>query len=246
MAALALRTSAFANGVSELHGEVSRAAARQPTCPALPEHEVPIGHVTNGVHTRSCVSREMAGLFDRYLGARLVAPARRRRDLGGRSTRSPTRSCGAPTSGAASAWSPSPARRLAAPARAARRLRRATSTGPAASSTPAPSPSASPAASPPTSGPTCSCATSTGSRRILLDPERPVQIIFAGKAHPKDREGKELLKAVVERLPARRVPPARSSSSRTTTSWSPATWCRASTSGSTPRGAAWRRAAPAA
>ena len=29
---------------------------------------MPIGHVTNGAHTRSCVSKEMSGLFDRYLG----------------------------------------------------------------------------------------------------------------------------------------------------------------------------------
>ena len=29
---------------------------------------MPVGHVTNGAHTRSCVSRDMAGLFDRYLG----------------------------------------------------------------------------------------------------------------------------------------------------------------------------------
>ncbi|MGV8040091.1 MAG: alpha-glucan family phosphorylase [Thermoanaerobaculaceae bacterium] len=34
-------------------------------------------------------------------------------------------------------------------------------------------------------------------KRILLNPERPVQIIFAGKAHPKDNEGKEVLKRVV-------------------------------------------------
>ena len=66
MAALALRTSAFANGVSELHGEVSRRLLGV-YFPGLPEHEVPVGHVTNGAHTRSCVSRDMAGLFDRYL-----------------------------------------------------------------------------------------------------------------------------------------------------------------------------------
>jgi starch phosphorylase len=34
-------------------------------------------------------------------------------------------------------------------------------------------------------------------KTILLDPDRPVQIIFAGKAHPQDREGKEMLKAVL-------------------------------------------------
>jgi starch phosphorylase len=33
--------------------------------------------------------------------------------------------------------------------------------------------------------------------RILSDPQRPVQIIFAGKAHPRDNEGKELIKQIV-------------------------------------------------
>jgi len=53
--------------VSQLHDEVSRRILGI-YFPGTPEHEVPVGHVTNGAHTRSCVSREMAGLFDRYLG----------------------------------------------------------------------------------------------------------------------------------------------------------------------------------
>jgi len=36
--------------------------------PGLPEEEIPISHVTNGVHARSWLSKEMAALFDRYLG----------------------------------------------------------------------------------------------------------------------------------------------------------------------------------
>ena len=42
-------------------------AARRPTCPGCPSTRCRSGHVTNGAHTRSCVSRDMAGLFDRYL-----------------------------------------------------------------------------------------------------------------------------------------------------------------------------------
>lgn len=50
MAFLALRGSGAVNGVSRLHGEVSRRLF-QPLFPRWPEHEVPIGHVTNGIHT---------------------------------------------------------------------------------------------------------------------------------------------------------------------------------------------------
>lgn len=50
MSNLALRTAAQANGVSRLHGEVSRNMFRH-LWPGLLAEEVPIGHVTNGVHT---------------------------------------------------------------------------------------------------------------------------------------------------------------------------------------------------
>ena len=50
MAYLALRGSGAVNGVSRLHGEVSRRIF-QPLFPRWPQIEVPIGHVTNGVHT---------------------------------------------------------------------------------------------------------------------------------------------------------------------------------------------------
>jgi starch phosphorylase len=50
MAYLAIRGSGAANGVSRLHGKVSRHLF-QPLFPRWPEDEVPIGHVTNGVHT---------------------------------------------------------------------------------------------------------------------------------------------------------------------------------------------------
>src|SRR5690606_26580884 len=49
MTILALRTAGGRNGVSRLHGEVSR-RMWQGLWPNLPENEVPIGHVTNGVH----------------------------------------------------------------------------------------------------------------------------------------------------------------------------------------------------
>jgi starch phosphorylase len=68
---LALRTSAFANGVSELHGEVSR-RMWQDLWPDRTLSQTPIGHVTNGVHARTWISRELDGLL-RHSGARLEA-----------------------------------------------------------------------------------------------------------------------------------------------------------------------------
>ncbi len=64
---LALNLSHMANGVSALHGEVSR-KMWQRVYPGIPVSEVPIGHVTNGIHTESWLNREMIRLFDRYVG----------------------------------------------------------------------------------------------------------------------------------------------------------------------------------
>lgn len=67
MPVTALRTSAFANGVSRLHAQVSRGMWQQ-IWPGLPRTEVPIQPVTNGVHIYSWVSHDMAAVFDRYIG----------------------------------------------------------------------------------------------------------------------------------------------------------------------------------
>lgn len=68
MAALAIRHSVRRNGVSELHGRVSRRLVRDGGAwRAWPEDEVPIEAVTNGVHTLSWVGPSMSRLFDRYL-----------------------------------------------------------------------------------------------------------------------------------------------------------------------------------
>ena len=70
-ALLALRLSAMCNGVSQLHGHVSREMWKG-LWPGIPVHEVPIGAITNGIHTRSWVSGDMQSLFDRYLGPRWI------------------------------------------------------------------------------------------------------------------------------------------------------------------------------
>ncbi len=71
MAVLAIRLSGYRNGVSRLHGSVSRQMWAG-VWPGIPAEEVPIGHVTNGVHVRSWLSDEMARLYDRYLGPQWV------------------------------------------------------------------------------------------------------------------------------------------------------------------------------
>jgi len=73
MAYLAVRGSRTINGVSRLHGEVSRHLLA-PLYPQWPQIEVPVGHVTNGVHMSSWDSEETDALWtgtcgkDRWLG----------------------------------------------------------------------------------------------------------------------------------------------------------------------------------
>jgi starch phosphorylase len=64
---LGLRLSRRANGVSARHGQVAREMWRPLYPSAGSEEEVPIGHVTNGVHVPSWLSPPMRSLLDRYL-----------------------------------------------------------------------------------------------------------------------------------------------------------------------------------
>lgn len=67
MPVLAMRLSGHINGVSELHGQVSRELW---SClwRRIPIAEVPIASITNGVHMKSWLSEEMTSLYERYLG----------------------------------------------------------------------------------------------------------------------------------------------------------------------------------
>jgi len=67
MAVLALKMATFTNGVAQLHGMVSREMF-QGLWRNLPKEEVPITAITNGVHARSCVAKSSQELYDRYLG----------------------------------------------------------------------------------------------------------------------------------------------------------------------------------
>jgi len=67
MTVVGLRLSRRANAVSALHGEVSRAMWTG-LYPGKPEDSVPIGHITNGVHVPSWLAPQMFRLYDRHLG----------------------------------------------------------------------------------------------------------------------------------------------------------------------------------
>jgi starch phosphorylase len=67
MTILALRTSRHANGVSALHGEVSRDLWKD-VWAGVPKDEVPITSVTNGIHTKTWLAPEFAALYTKYLG----------------------------------------------------------------------------------------------------------------------------------------------------------------------------------
>jgi glycogen phosphorylase len=69
MANLAIKLSAKTNAVSRLHGDVSRKLF-QSNWKGVPQDEVPITHVTNGIHAPSWISDDMAEIFERYLGPR--------------------------------------------------------------------------------------------------------------------------------------------------------------------------------
>lgn len=66
MAVLALRTAAYRNAVSRLHAEVSQKMFHN-LWADLPVHEVPIIPITNGVHLPSWLNGDLAQLYDQYL-----------------------------------------------------------------------------------------------------------------------------------------------------------------------------------
>lgn len=66
MAVLAIKTSCWRNGVSALHGEVSR-EMWQDLWPQLPPREVPITSVTNGVHVSTWLNGDLASVYDNFL-----------------------------------------------------------------------------------------------------------------------------------------------------------------------------------
>ncbi|UCD28188.1 MAG: alpha-glucan family phosphorylase, partial [Planctomycetota bacterium] len=195
MAVLALRLSYLSNGVSKLHGEVSRKMFSN-VYPGVPINEVPITSITNGVHIRSWLARDMAHLFDQYLGPQwaedpfneavwqrveLIPDA----ELWRCHERLRERLCGFTR----------------------RRLKHQLI---ARGAPPAEVDSADEVLDPealtlgfarrfaPYKRATLIMYDPDRLTRILTDPHKPVQIIVAGKAHPKDELGKELIKKIME------------------------------------------------
>ena len=68
MTVLALKSCRHANAVSSVHGQVSRAMWRS-LSPRGGEERVPIGHITNGVHVHSWLAPQMRQVFDRHFGS---------------------------------------------------------------------------------------------------------------------------------------------------------------------------------
>jgi starch phosphorylase len=194
MAILAFRMAAYANGVSKLHGVVAR-KMWQAVWPNVPPSEIPIGSITNGVHQASFISRDMASLFDRYLGPRWrETPGDAK--LWSRVDRIPS----------AELWNTHERRRERLVSFARKRLheqlaRRGASNAQLLAAEEALNPEAL------TIGFARRFATYKRATLLLHDPDRlirilssrdrPVQIIFAGKAHPHDNPGKELIRQIV-------------------------------------------------
>ena len=193
MAVLALNFSAGANGVAELHGVVSR-KLWQWMYPDVPEHEIPIGSITNGIHLLTWISRDMAQLYDRYLD-----PAWRTEEWNQAIWQ------GIDTMPDTELWRTHERRRERLVAFARRHLRKQLENrGAAQHEIEAAEEVLDPDAL--TIGFARRFATYKRAtllfrdverlKAILNNPERPVQIIFAGKAHPHDTGGKDLIRQI--------------------------------------------------
>ena len=191
MAVMGLRLSAAANGVSQLHGRVSRRMFA-PVWPGIAVAEVPVSSVTNGVHAATWVGPEMTAVYDRHLApdwAHNPAAWRRVADIGDdviwrARARARERLV----------------QRVRGWARSAR-ARRGEGSGTLAWTDEIFDPDAL------TIGFARRFAEYKRGTLLLRQPERlkalltatdrPVQIVFAGKAHPRDEIGKDIIRQLV-------------------------------------------------
>ncbi len=195
MTVLALRFAEHRNGVSKLHGAVSREMWKE-IWPGLPENEVPITSITNGIHASTWVGKEMSALLTTYLGPDWFLPPFNPSTFM-RVKRIPD----------AELWRTHE--------RARERLVTFVRTRLAAQLKKRGVPSSEVRRAEEVLDPfalTIGFARrfadyKRGSlifrdleriRRILTDPERPVQLVFAGKAHPKNDTGKNYIKQIVQ------------------------------------------------
>ena len=195
MAVLALKLAGHANGVSQLHGEVSRKMWRN-AWPELPEEQLPLTSITNGVHTRTWMSNHMASLLVRYLGTRWLDDPTSH-SVWRRIAKIPD----------AELWRTQQSSREKLVDFARKRLKgQMVKIGATTKEISVAEEVLDPEVL--TIGFARRFATYKRGTllmsdldrlsRILNNPERPVQIIFAGKAHPQDMEGKELIRQIVQ------------------------------------------------
>lgn len=197
----ALRTSRRANGVSRRHGAVAR-EMWQELWPGCPVDEVPITHVTNGVHAASWLGPEMRALLDRHLGSGWLSRSA-----------SPDTWSGGQSVPDAELW----AARQAQRARLVEHLRDHSVSGRLARGDVIAYAEAAAASLSPdtlTIGFARRLATYKRLRLLIADRERarellrgdrPVQLVLAGKAHPRDEEAKRLLAELFELKSGREV-----------------------------------------
>ncbi|MFA6448859.1 MAG: alpha-glucan family phosphorylase [bacterium] len=206
MTVLAIKNASFINGVSALHGEVSRGMWRK-VWPLVPLGEVPITSVTNGIHTQSWVSKEMTDLLNRYLGPRWMKDPSDKA-LWDRVDLIPSEEL----------WRTHERRRERLVAFARRRLSdQLRSRGELASKVQHAGEVLNPEAL--TIGFARRFATYKRGNllfrnldrliKLLSDRDRPIQIIFAGKAHPRDTQGKEVIRSIIQKIKDERYPSIR-------------------------------------
>jgi len=194
MAVLAIKLSGFINGVSQLHARVSR-KMWQNLWRQIPIEEIPIIGITNGIHPSSWISKEMANLYVRYLGPTwMKKPA----DL--------TIWKQVEQIPAEELWRTHERRREHLVTFARHHLRKQLERQGAL---PSEIEKADEVLNPEalTIGFARRFATYKRATLLLRDParlakilndkDRPVQIIFAGKAHPKDTPGKEFIRKII-------------------------------------------------
>lgn len=194
MTVLALKLSTYNNAVSELHGEVSREMWKS-IWPGLPTNEVPITSITNGVHPRSWLSHDIVDVFDRYFGPRFYDEPTAL-DIWDRIDRVSDEEL----------WRTHERRKERLVAFVRSKLRRQLAGRGVTGSQLSP---ADEVLSPYSMTIAFARRFATYKRATLLfrDPERlyrlltsndrPVQLIFSGKAHPHDVPGKNLIKSIV-------------------------------------------------
>jgi glycogen phosphorylase len=195
MTVLALRLSDQHNGVSKLHGAVSR-AMWQFLWPDIELDEVPIGAITNGVHTATWLAPRLDALFKRYLGADWYEHLDEAK-LWARIEEIPASEVWAAHHELKGDLITYARRRLA-------RQRTRVGEGHAAVSATAHVLNANAL----TLGFARRFATYKRATllfrdpvrlaRLLNDPDRPVQVVFAGKAHPADQPGQDFIRRVYE------------------------------------------------